>query len=468
MNNLNIPNLENVANGLLTPGESLITTVCSKWASGVDIWALMDKPIRPTHFIRKHERCFWSLIMRFRDEGEIPDIAALYGRTMEMREQFINSKDVLQWINEMVISTHQLSTLNVNAHVEALVQEWFTHSVAEIEMKSALIKDPKERMSFRDSQMLFLNADPVLGGFLYSNARKTVALMLDDWRYQLEGGQEERRVGFGVDGLGDVILEKGCVAYVAGRAGMGKTTTLANMVREHMAQGRKIGVFTLEMTTLQIGHAVVAQMAEVSPQIFRNPLDASLDEEERIMYAFDEFGKKSIGVQETPGLRLDQLEDGIIAMKREFKGLDVVYVDHIHIMHEATTTNPSRAGVTKISGTLKKLAKKHDIAIIAAAQMNREADKRDNKEPRIADLRESGSIEQDADVILMVYRENYYQDDDEKAKPASPDFSKDVRPSSQEVDPAMKIFVRKNRHGERNNMVRRFDVDQKTRIMSEL
>lgn len=463
--NPNIPNLNNLAKGLLTPGESLISTVCSQWASGSDVWPLIAKPVQPHHFVREWEKELWSVVLSFREQGIVPDIGTLYGAVTNLKQKHSNNEVVNNWFDQMAISAGEFTTQNVNAHVEHLINEWFSASVAKVETQTALIDNPNERHQKRSEGLEKINSDPVLGGYLFYNAKKTAAMMAQDWVDRLEGKGDERDVGFGFGSMEEVIFEKGCLAVVAGRAGMGKTTTLTNMIRMHKDQGKKIGVFTLEMTLLQLGHAMIAQMAGVSPQLFRNPQEASDTEYNSVIDAWHDYSSKDISIQESPGLSLIQLEEGIQAMKREHKGLDVVYIDHIHIMSEATNIIPARAGVTKISGTLKTLAKKHDVAIIAAAQMNREADKRDSKEPRIADLRESGSIEQDADIILMVYRDNYYETEGEQ-QPKGKYGPK--QGAQEEADPATKIYVRKNRHGERNNFVKRFDVDIKTRVMREL
>jgi len=253
---------------------------------------------------------------------------------------------------------------------------------------------------------------------------------------------------------------------------MGKTTVMINMIRKNKELGYSVGVVTIEMSFLEIAHLVTSQMALVPSTKFTAPADFTQDEMDRVYQAFKMFAANKIAIQESGDLNLTDFENAIVRMKRDYPDLAIVYLDHLHILSEAISGD-MRAGVTKISGRLKVLAKKHNIVIVALAQLNRETDKRENKEPWASDLKESGSIEQDADAIIMVYRDNYYVNEDEDEDEDEPYANKYGKGKAQEKpkklkDSATKLIVRKNRHGGALNWNVRFEVDEISQRMVEL
>jgi replicative DNA helicase len=368
------------------------------------------------------------------------------------------------------MATATVYTGNADFHATCLLEEWKKHTLTRIEIDTSGIENHEERIGKRNELMAGVFSDPGLGAKNHLTAPQIATLLLDDLLKRSSPGEKENSVGFGLDAFNEIVFETGCVTYLGARAGMGKTTLLANMIRWWRQQKISIGLFTLEMSTLQMARICIAIDAGVPSSIFRDPDLSNDDHADSIYKAIDFFSKEKIAIAETPGLSIEQLDEGIVSMKRDYPGIKLIAIDHIHIMFEAMNSRTAIMGVTKITGMLKMLSKKHNVGILALAQLNREADKRDDKTPRMADLRESGSIEQDADVILMLYRDSYYYNEEEQEEDHkySGAFNKDKGQKKRNIDPATKVYVRKNRHGDRSNFALRFATDEKTKRMEFL
>ena len=457
-NRILLPNKKAFEKGHLTIGESLITTMCSQWAAGDDPWPVLAKTIKPKHFVRPWEGQLWEALLGFREQGVIPGIDVLYRTCAKLAENY-KEQPIREWFSNIILKCDSFTTANINYFADGLFQEWSSYTVDKIERDTAAITDIVERQKERQRRIEELQQEIGPERHRFANAKETMVEVATDWLNRVEGKHADRRLSLGYEDLGQtVVFEKGSVCYIAGRAGMGKTTFMANLIAAQKNSGLKIGIFTLEMSRLQVAQKVLAIDAMVPYDLFLNPVNVKPDQEDRIYKAFDEYASHVVNIDERGGISLDDLEEGIASMKKE-TGVDLVYIDHIHIMHEAVNVVPKIVGVTQISGNLKRIAKKYDVGIIAGAQMNRAADNRDDHRPRMSDLRESGSIEQDADCILMVYRDSFYETEGDEEPEKDYGIRGDRIAAEKKRDAATQVFVRKNRHGIKNNVVFRFSVD---------
>jgi len=217
-------------------------------------------------------------------------------------------------------------------------------------------------------------------------------------------------------------LQKSDLVILAGRPGMGKTSLATNIAfniayhykPEVQADGSKlaldggvVGFFSLEMSAEQLATRIISEQAEVSSSKIRRG-EINEAEFEKLVHCNSTIQKLPLYIDETGGISIAQLAARARRLKRQ-KGLDVLIVDYIQLMQGSKRAGDSRVQeVTEITTGLKALAKELDIPIIALSQLSRQVENRDDKRPQLSDLRESGSIEQDADVVLFVYREEYY------------------------------------------------------------
>jgi replicative DNA helicase len=211
----------------------------------------------------------------------------------------------------------------------------------------------------------------------------------------------------GLRGLDDAIggLGQGDLIVVAGRTSMGKSTLAQNIMEYSAAAGKGVLLFTLEMPA----RAVLARMVCARTHIpLQRLVSGSLTDAEtaRVIPALQELARLPIRFCDRPVLRLGD----VLAESRRTKalhGLDLVVVDYLQLMQVESAERRERE-VAQLSAGLKRIAGELDLPVLCLSQLNRDVEKRKNKRPRLADLRDSGSIEQDADVVLMLYREWVY------------------------------------------------------------
>ncbi len=204
-------------------------------------------------------------------------------------------------------------------------------------------------------------------------------------------------------------FQNGDLVIIAGRPGMGKTAFVVSIaVNAALQYGKRIGIFSLEMTAQQLVLRMIASISGIGVFNLRTGM-LSQEQLRQVGKALDKLKKAEIYIDDTSMMTSADIRTKARKMKME-KNIDMIIIDYLQLMHGRLTTGaPNRVQeVSEISRSLKILAKELDIPIIALSQLNRGVESRDNKRPMVADLRESGSIEQDADVILLIYRDEVY------------------------------------------------------------
>ncbi|MFM1885304.1 MAG: hypothetical protein RL026_461 [Pseudomonadota bacterium] len=204
-------------------------------------------------------------------------------------------------------------------------------------------------------------------------------------------------------------LRGGDLVIVAGRPSMGKTTLAINMAENAAIDPNTRGsvlIFSMEMPSEQLMSRMLSSIGGVPLQNIRS---GRINDEEwvRITSATAQLSDARIFIDETPGLNPTELRARARRVKRE-SGLDLVVVDYLQLMQVPGNKENRATEISEISRGLKALAKELNVPVIALSQLNRSVEQRENKRPVMSDLRESGAIEQDADMILFIYREEVY------------------------------------------------------------
>ena len=212
-------------------------------------------------------------------------------------------------------------------------------------------------------------------------------------------------------------LQRGELIVLAGRPGMGKSGLVVSCVLQSAKAGSNVLMFSHEMTAQAVADRALADCcfddggAIAYHDISRGRLSNS--EAERVVLAAREFVRLSIKIDEQPALTVSQIaaraRKHAQRLERQGRTLDLIVVDHMHLVRASDRYTGNRVNeITEISGGLKALAKELNVPVVALAQLSRAVESRDDKRPTLSDLRDSGAIEQDADLILFVYREAYY------------------------------------------------------------
>jgi replicative DNA helicase len=257
-------------------------------------------------------------------------------------------------------------------------------------------------------------------------------------------------------------LHRGDLALVAGRPGMGKTGLTQSCALKTAAAGYSGLLFSLEMGPVSLGSRAISDLLYHchDPVPYWNIArgDLSEDQAQRIVDASRELRNLPLVIDPQPSLTVSHIaaraRKHARTLERHGKTLDVVYVDHIHLIKPNDRYRGNRtAEITEISGALKALAKDLNVALVGLAQLSRAVEGRDDKRPTMADLRDSGSLEQDADLIVFLFREEYYLQ--RKCSDPSAEDKRIARLA--EVHNNLELFVAKQRNGPTGNIQIFFD-----------
>jgi replicative DNA helicase len=254
-------------------------------------------------------------------------------------------------------------------------------------------------------------------------------------------------------------LHKSDLLILAGRPSMGKTSLATNIAfniakayrrglrpdgTEGAVNGGVVGFFSLEMSSEQLAARILSEAAEVpSEQIRRG--DMTEGEFRRFVEAASALEACPLFIDDTPALPISQLAARARRLKRTH-GLDVLIVDYLQLVRPATAKDSRVNEVSEITQGLKAIAKELDIPVVALSQLSRQVESREDKRPQLSDLRESGSIEQDADVVMFVFREEYYK---EREKPGDHELDKMAKWQEEmaRLHGRAEVVIGKQRHG---------------------
>lgn len=206
-------------------------------------------------------------------------------------------------------------------------------------------------------------------------------------------------------------LQPGDLIIVAGRPSMGKTAFSVN-IGEHVAieSGLPVAIFSMEMSGAQLAMRMIGSVGRLDQHKLRTGQLAE-DDWPRLTYAIQKMNDAQIYIDETPALSSDALRSGARRLARQCGKLGLIIVDYLQLMSPNSAGENRSTEIGEMSRGLKALAKELACPVIALSQLNRSVEQRPNKRPQMSDLRESGSIEQDADLILFIYRDEVYNPD---------------------------------------------------------
>ena len=203
------------------------------------------------------------------------------------------------------------------------------------------------------------------------------------------------------------------LVLIAARPSMGKTAFALN-IAEYVAfrQNRSVAIFSLEMSREQLINRLFSMESRVDSQHLRTG-NLSDEEWEKLIESAGIIGKSKLIIDDTPGISIAELRSKCRKYKLEHK-LEMIIIDYLQLMTGNAHTDSRQQEISDISRSLKALARELNVPVIALSQLSRAVEQRPDHRPMLSDLRESGAIEQDADVVMFIYRDDYYNKDTEK------------------------------------------------------
>ncbi|USI72133.1 replicative DNA helicase [Sphingomonas morindae] len=299
----------------------------------------------------------------------------------------------------------------------------------------------------------------------------------------LNSGGHVSGITTGLDSLNAKMggLHRSDLIILAGRPGMGKTSLVTNIafnaaqrrvrdeadgIPREKSIGAGVAFFSLEMSADQLATRILAEQSGISGENLRMG-KISQQDFRHLARAAQALETLPLYIDDTPGLTIAALRTRARRLKRQ-KGIDLIIVDYLQLLSGSGRSGESNRvqEISEISRGLKQLAKELDCPVIALSQLSRQVEARENKRPILSDLRESGSIEQDADIVLFVYREEYYVNFQKPTEPA-PDAGEldpqviafqDWMRAMDKVHGIAEVVVAKQRHGSTGTVPLKFDA----------
>lgn len=387
-----------------------------------DAWDLVASLVLEEDFYQLEHRLIFKTIKGLQDSGKPVDV--------------ITVQETLEGNGEIP----ELEKLGGINYLTQLAKE--TPSVANIESYAEIIK---QRSNLR---RLILTADEISqvaresdsssSDSVIDSAEESILSLRDDLKRSVgpkglrellgpvykniqdlnESGDSLVGVSTGFLEIDEITLgfQKSDLIVIAGRPSMGKTA-LAFNIAENVARDtdQTVLIFSMEMSAEQVVRRFISSIANIDLQrLLRGNLQEN--DWEGIDKALTVLSKKKILLDDTPALSPTELRSRSRRVKRENKDLAMIFVDYIGLMQVPGKSENRVAEISEISRSLKALAKELDVPIVAMSQLNRAVESRPNKRPLLSDLRDSGAIEQDADVIAFLYRHEYYDKNDLESK----------------------------------------------------
>lgn len=410
-----------------------------------------------------------------RDNSIVPDVAEnvavedfylvkhklIYSKILAL---YKNSKDInpvtlyeaMQGANESLSEVLQYgdivaSTSAYRSYIDIIKDYKKKRDIAEFCNKalSQLASTPSVKVATELTEQLFdLNKEKSQQTVVDSMGLMLNTIQYAEEAYKTKGASVGMKTGWGKFDYSTNGFAKGDLIILGGRPSMGKTAFALEIIQRLAGKGHGCALFELEMPLHKLGIRILSSNTGVNAQkIYKGLIEE--DEFMVLMHESDRIAKQDkIFTDTTPDATLLHIRNKVRQLKLQ-KDIDVVIVDHIGYMTPSDPKKNTNVQISEISKGLKAIAKEYDVAVIALSQLSRDVERRNDKRPLLSDLRDSGSLEQDADMVFLIYRDSYYN-------PEAP-----VRNGVHEVE----INVAKSRDGKVG--ILRFDFNMDTQRFKE-
>jgi len=382
-----------------------------------EAWDRVADLVRENDFSSRDHRMIFRAIFRLLDDGKPADI--LMVADFLDRQKVLEDAGGIMYIGQLAQNTP--SAANIGRYAE-IVREYSmlrqiraaAGEIAEKVMARGELTS-KDVLDFAQSRMMNISESAQKQGSSLKHAAEVMNSVLTNIDTMMSNPHKSEITGL-ASGLIDLDkmtsgLQPGELVIVAGRPSMGKTSFALN-ISENVAvsQGKNVAVFSLEMINDQLGMRLLSSVAQVPSQRVR--VARFYDNEfDRIYEAAQKIRSSCIYLDEESNISVTELRARARRLHRECGGLDLIVIDYLQLMAHDDAIENEAIALAKISRGLKLLAKELHVPVMALSQLNRGLEQRPNKRPVMSDLRGSGGIEQDADMILFIYRDEVYNPD---------------------------------------------------------
>lgn len=399
--------LRELPNNLIVEQEVLANAMQNKTAAVKAIEGLYE-----ADFYNELHRKIFSAIRTLFSLNKPIDLLTVT-ETLERNEKI--DADTITYIANIYANNEGFSS-NQDAYIDILKEKSILRSLAEFsdEIKALSLEDKSpaknvlekaEKELFEISQGGLRNSLTALEDIM-SETVQTIMKRVQN-RGELSG------VTTGFTDLNSLLggFQKSDLVLLAARPSMGKTALAVNLAVNAAKAGKKVAMFSLEMSKTQIGQRILAAFAQMNlSSLFKGELEGT--DLVNLITASNELSNYNLHIDDTAAISLIELKAKLRRLKME-EGLDLVVIDYLQLMTTGERIENRVQEISQISRGLKAIAKELDVPVLALSQLSRALEQRPDKRPKLSDLRESGAIEQDADIVMFLYRDYVYNKETE-------------------------------------------------------
>lgn len=400
--------------------------------------------VQPEDFYKRANQLVFQVMLDLSDREDAIDPLTLQDELTKKNQ--LDDIGGIAYVSELAMATPTAAHVTYYAkivHRKALLRRLISASQKIITNAMQDSDDVTDILDNAESEIMNVSSENNANGF--RNIKDIVNSTIDEINNIPEDGNM-------VTGLptGFVELDKMTTGFhddeliiVAARPGVGKTSFALNVAQYvGLHTDKTVAMFSLEMSGEQLVQRMLASEGLINSQHLRT---GQLDEDEwpKLVTASGSLATANIYIDDTPGIKMSQIRAQSRRLAKEKGNLGLIVIDYLQLI-EGPHSESRQQEVSAISRQLKKLAKELHVPVIALSQLSRSVEQRQDKRPVLSDIRESGSIEQDADIVSFLYRDDYYRDEEEGEE------NKEV--SAEDDNGEVEVIIEKNRSGSRGTV----------------
>lgn len=378
------------------------------------LYTAMEK-IRPEDFYKQSHQKIYAAIVELAEEQEPIDLVTVTSKLSDKQE--LEQVGGVRYLTELANAVPTAANVDYYAEIveeKALLRKLIRTATEIVSSGYSGAEDVKELLSEAEQRVMEISNRKNSSGFI---AIKDVLMDVFDRVEQLfnnKGGQTGIPSGFSDLDRMTSGFQRSDLIIVAARPSVGKTAFALNIAQNvGIRTGETVAIFSLEMGASQLVQRMLCAESNVDATRLRTG-ELEPEDWEKLTMAIGTLSEAKIFIDDSPSITVMDIRSKCRRLKQE-QGLGMIVIDYLQLIHGRGRSSENRQQeVSEISRTLKAIARELDVPVIALSQLSRGVEQRQDKRPMMSDLRESGSIEQDADIVAFLYRDDYYDQESEK------------------------------------------------------
>lgn len=373
----------------------------------------IDILIPEDFYMKEHQEIFRAVKKMYFDGVQI-DTLTVYSRLEEMKSaEVIGGRSYLYEITQDIVNNKAATDYAKNIIKKAKMRRLIA---AANDIRSAAFDGTE------DPEMVLDAAERTIYNIAAKQAAKDyqqIGQVLENSLIEIENTVTHKGKAGGVktgfNRIDSIVggFKPGQMIVLAARPGMGKTALALNVAVNAARDEKTVLIFSMEMTNIDLGNRFLSMSSNIDLQSMGKG-DLSPEDMEMLVEGMESLGDKNIYMADTQNLTILDMKNKCRRLKKE-KGLDLIIIDYLQLMNAPIKSDNREREISYLSRSVKQMAIEIGVPIILLSQLSREVEKRKKHTPQLADLRESGAIEQDADIVMFIKREDYYEGADDEA-----------------------------------------------------